>query len=193
MQKQALPASYPALWGGDGGGGCAVVPIHCYLMTEYMNGTAPHGERPGRQMRQTERRWRVLLVEDSPQDVFFFEHAIKKVSLHAELKVCRDGDETQQYLSEILETGLLPDLVLLDLNLPRVSGREVLAWIREQAALRTVPVLVLTTSDDPNDVQEVYRLGGNCFIPKPAGMRDFIHVLRGIQQFWFGLARIPTT
>lgn len=143
--------------------------------------------------RKTDRPRKILLVEDNSQDIFFFQHALRKVSLRADLVVCRDGDETQKLLEERMEAGRLGiDLVLLDLNLPRVHGLEVLRWIRQHDMLRTIPVLVMTTSDDPQVIDEVYRSGGNCFIHKPAGMREFIQVLDGIDQFWFGTARIPS-
>jgi CheY-like chemotaxis protein len=138
----------------------------------------------------------ILLVEDNPADVKITQRALRESNLGVELIVLRDGQEALDYL---LRTGphatdpdwRSPDLILLDLNLPRVSGQEVLARIRSQEALNTVPVIVLTTSRREQDVQAVYAAGANTYMEKPQDFARFVQVLQTIQLYWLEMALLP--
>jgi CheY-like chemotaxis protein len=138
----------------------------------------------------------ILLVEDNPADVKITERALHACNLPVELIVVRDGQEAVEYL---LRQGTHaadaawrnPALVLLDLNLPRLTGREVLERIRSTPELRTVPVVVLTTSRRREDVQAVYAAGANTFIEKPPDFGRFMEVLRTIHRYWLDMALLP--
>ena len=138
----------------------------------------------------------ILLVEDNPADVKITQRALRDSSFPVELRVVRDGEEAVDYL---LRQGTYaqrdnwrsPDLILLDLNLPRLTGREVLQRIRATPALRTVPVVVLTTSRRLEDVQQMYEAGANTYIEKPQDFTRFVQVLQTIQSYWLDTALLP--
>jgi CheY-like chemotaxis protein len=138
----------------------------------------------------------ILLVEDNPADVKITQRALRESNLDVELIVLRDGQEALDYL---LRNGSYatdpawrsPDLILLDLNLPRVSGQEVIARIRAQEALLTVPVIVLTTSRREQDVKAVYAAGANTYIEKPQDFARFVQVLETIRLYWLEMALLP--
>jgi CheY-like chemotaxis protein len=138
----------------------------------------------------------ILLVEDNPADILITQRALRESDLAVELIVLRDGQEAVDYL---LRRGpyaedpawRVPDLILLDLNLPRVSGQGVLTRIRTEAALSTVPVIVLTTSSRQEDVQAVYAAGANTYIEKPQDFARFVQVLQTIQRYWLETALLP--
>lgn len=138
----------------------------------------------------------ILLVEDNPADVKITQRAIKETSLPIDLIVVRDGQEAVDYLlrqGKYADQPLhrLPDLILLDLNLPRLTGHEVLQRIRNTPALRAVPVVVLTTSKRLEDVQEMYAAGANTYIEKPQDFNRFVQVLQTIQRYWLDTALLP--
>ncbi|MBI4423540.1 MAG: response regulator [Elusimicrobia bacterium] len=141
----------------------------------------------------TERAIVVLLVEDDAADVELTREAMKEGKLFVDLKVVEDGIEALQYLRREgpYADAEAPDLVLLDLNLPRKDGRAVLAELRADEALKHLPVVVLTTSDSATDILRSYKLGCNCYITKPVGFQQFIEVVRTIDQFWFTVVRLP--
>ena len=138
----------------------------------------------------------ILLVEDNPADIKITERALRESALAVQLIVARDGQEAMDYLQQNGSSSAdgawrRPDLILLDLNLPRLSGHEVLRKIRSMADFRTVPVIVLTTSRRDEDVQEVYAAGANTYIEKPADFDRFIEVLRTIKRYWLDMALLP--
>ena len=135
----------------------------------------------------------ILLVEDDPDDVELTRRALMEHKLILNLDVVGDGEEAMRYLHRQLPFAdkLLPDLILLDLNLPRMDGREVLALIRADEHLRSLPVVVLTTSSADEDVIKAYNLHANCFITKPVGMKNFSTVVHKIEDFWFSVVRLP--
>lgn len=137
---------------------------------------------------------RILLVEDSPSDVRLIREALKETPVPLQITVAHDGVEATDYLQQA-ESGLVnrPDLVLLDLNLPRKNGREVLAEIKGSPTLRQIPVLIMTSSTSEEDVAEAYSLNANCYITKPGDLRDYVHVVRAIEDFWFMTATLPDT
>lgn len=135
----------------------------------------------------------VLLVEDSPGDVRLTQEALKDAKVHVNLHVATDGVEAMAFL---LRQGVhahvpRPDLVLLDLNLPRKDGREVLKEIKDSTTLGTIPVVILTTSSSQEDVINSYRLRANCYITKPVSLEGFIKVVRSIDDFWLSVVRLP--
>src|ERR1700761_2844886 len=134
----------------------------------------------------------ILLIEDSPSDVRLVREALKETPIPVEMTVVRDGVEAMDYLHQA-EQGTIsrPDLVLLDLNLPRKNGREVLAEVKGSPALRQIPVVVMTSSRSEEDVQEAYELNANCYITKPADLSEYVKVVRSIEDFWFATATLP--
>lgn len=135
----------------------------------------------------------ILLVEDNPGDVRLTQEAFKEAKLRNALHVCTDGEQALAYLrGEGEHAGAKrPDLILLDLNLPKVDGREVLQAIKADPSLRRIPVVVLTTSSADEDVLRVYELAGNCYITKPVDFENFINVIRSIEDFWLTVVRLP--
>lgn len=148
-----------------------------------------------RQMRHSEhgRPAEILLVEDNPGDVRLVEEALLEYKVHNNLTVARDGVEALAFLRREGEFAGVPrpDLILLDLNLPRMSGQEVLAEIKHDGRLRTIPVVVLTTSDAGEDIERAYDLQVNCYITKPVDLDEFLKVVQAIESFWFQVVVLP--
>ncbi len=136
----------------------------------------------------------ILLVEDNPGDVRLTIEALKEGKVRNNLSVATDGEEALEFLHRRGEHARAPrpDLVLLDLNLPRRHGREVLAEIKATEALRRIPVVVLTTSKDEADILKSYDLHANCYISKPVDLDQFIRVVKSIDNFWLTVVRLPT-
>jgi two-component system, chemotaxis family, response regulator Rcp1 len=136
----------------------------------------------------------ILLVEDSPGDVRLTVEVLKQAKVHNELHVSSDGLEALTYLQETARDPKAnrPDLILLDLNLPRMDGRELLANIKNDAELRQIPVVVLTTSKAEEDVLRAYDLHANCYITKPVDLDGFVKVVEAIENFWFTIVKLPT-
>jgi chemotaxis family two-component system response regulator Rcp1 len=135
----------------------------------------------------------ILLVEDSPSDVLLTKEALRDARIANELSVARDGEEAIAYLrqqGDFADTPR-PDIVILDLNLPRKDGREVLREIKGDESLRRIPVLVLTTSASDRDVGECYDSHANCFLTKPIDFEEFIDVVRSMEHFWISVVRLP--
>ena len=135
----------------------------------------------------------ILLVEDNPGDVRLTQEALGEAKVRNNLAVARDGVEALSYLRREapFEEASRPDLVLLDLNLPRKDGREVLAEIKADPALRRLPVVVLTTSAAEKDVLESYNLHANCYITKPVDLDQFVGIVSSIEDFWLTIVKLP--
>ena len=135
----------------------------------------------------------ILLVEDSPGDVRLTEEALKQGKVRNRLHVVEDGVEAMDFLRREGKHShaVRPDLILLDLNLPRKSGLEVLAEIKGDKDLRRIPVVVLTISKAEQDVIDTYNLNGNCYITKPVGLEGFNDVVRAITDFWLTIVTLP--
>lgn len=136
---------------------------------------------------------RVLLVDDNPGDADLTRETLEASKMHLDIAVVTDGIEALAYLRRQapFEGARLPDLILLDLNLPRLGGREVLAEIKSDRALQAIPVVVLSSSDAEQDVLKSYQLGANCYVTKPVGLEAFQSIVRSIESFWFTVVKLP--
>ena len=141
-----------------------------------------------------QREIEILLVEDNPGDARLTLEALKEAKVHNRLQHVRDGVEALAYLRREapFTQAIRPDLILLDLNLPRKDGREVLAEIKTDPQFRRIPVVILTTSQAEEDVLRAYNLNANCFISKPVDLNQFIRVVRCIEDFWLTIVKLPT-
>ncbi|MGN6666495.1 MAG: response regulator [Trinickia sp.] len=137
----------------------------------------------------------ILLVEDSPTDVMLTREAMEQYKVLNPLHIVEDGVEAMDYLKGrgkyAGQSVHYPGLIILDLNLPRMSGREVLYELKHDPQLRNIPVVVLTTSKSEEDVMKSYCLHANCYITKPVDFAKFIEVVRSISDFWFGVVTLP--
>jgi chemotaxis family two-component system response regulator Rcp1 len=135
----------------------------------------------------------VLLVEDSPGDVRLTREAFKDAKVHINLHVASDGAEAMVFLKREGKYANVPrpDLILLDLNLPKKDGREVLEEIKENPTLKTIPVVILTTSSSEADILRSYQLHANCYITKPVGLEGFLTVVKSIDSFWLSVVKLP--
>lgn len=140
------------------------------------------------------RRCEVLLVEDNPGDVVLLREAFKEARLDVDLCVASDGEQAIRLLrhGSPFETAARPDLILLDWNLPKRSGWEVLAEVKNDDQLCDIPVIVLTSSSDSRDVRQAYKAHANCFLTKPVDVNAFFDLVRCLDQFWFTLAQLPS-
>ena len=136
----------------------------------------------------------ILLVEDNPGDARLTQEALREGKIRNNLHHARDGVEALAFLRRQGEYAKapIPDLVLLDLNLPRKDGREVLAEMKQDPQLRLIPVVVLTTSEAENDIVRSYELHANCYITKPVGLEQFIAIVREIESFWLAVVTLPS-
>ncbi len=137
----------------------------------------------------------ILLVEDNPGDVRLTQEALKEGNVLNNLNVIMDGAEAINYLfreGEKYADAKRPDLILLDLNLPKKDGREVLDKIKKDPQLKRIPVVVLTTSNAETDIIRAYDLYANCYITKPVDFNRFIEVIKSIEQFWLTIVRLPS-
>jgi two-component system, chemotaxis family, response regulator Rcp1 len=136
----------------------------------------------------------ILLVEDSPADVLITREAFAEFRVLNTLHVVEDGVEAIAFLKQAgkYASAPRPDLILLDLNLPRKNGREVLAEIKADPGFKTIPVVVLTTSYSEQDVLQAYDQHANCYIVKPVGFDNFVEAMKSIRQFWFSVVTLPS-
>jgi chemotaxis family two-component system response regulator Rcp1 len=135
----------------------------------------------------------VLLVEDSPGDVRLTQEAFREANRAIRLHVASDGVEAMAFLTNkgIHADAPRPDLILLDLNLPKMDGREVLAHIKEDASLKLIPTVILTTSDAEADIVKSYQLQANCYLSKPVQLDEFESLVRSINDFWLTRVKLP--
>jgi chemotaxis family two-component system response regulator Rcp1 len=143
--------------------------------------------------RETGRPVEILLVEDNPGDVRLTKETLQDSRLLNRMCVVSDGVEAMAFLRRegSYAAAARPDLILLDLNLPRMDGREVLAEIKADEELRRIPVIVLTTSSAEKDILKTYDLHANCYITKPVNLDQFTSVVRAIEAFWFTIVTLP--
>lgn len=137
---------------------------------------------------------KILLVEDNPDDVRLTKYALEKEGLESILFLAKDGDEAERFLKQAQTTSNseeVPELIILDLNLPKKDGFAVLKTVRATPALQSIPVIVLTTSGSELDIQKSYENHANCFIQKPSDLNDFLLVMRSIKLFWTQTVKLP--
>jgi CheY-like chemotaxis protein len=140
-----------------------------------------------------QRPFEILLAEDNPGDVRLTREALRDTSISHRLHVVPDGVEAMDFLHrEGVHAGApLPDLILLDLNMPRMDGRRVLALLKADAGLRRIPVVVLSSSQNEADIQSAYALQANCYVTKPTDFEQFLKVVKEIEEFWAVTAVLP--
>lgn len=136
----------------------------------------------------------ILLVEDSPADVLIAREALTEAKLINTIHVAEDGVEAMDFLYKRgkFASAPTPDLILLDLNLPRKNGREVLAEIKADENFKRIPVVVLTTSNAEEDILKSYNLYANCYVVKPVEFENFVKAVQSIQHFWFSVVTLPS-
>jgi two-component system, chemotaxis family, response regulator Rcp1 len=135
---------------------------------------------------------KVLMVEDSPSDVRLMREALRDSTLAVQIAVAKDGVEAVDYLQGCKTQPVQwPDLVVLDLNLPKMSGREVLAIVKSDPVLKKIPVLIMTSSHDERDIFAAYNLNANCYIRKPYDLNEYERVVKAIEAFWFLTVTLP--
>jgi CheY-like chemotaxis protein len=142
------------------------------------------------------RQLTVLLVEDNPRDVRLTQRAFQQAGLPHDLRVVRDGDEALAYLHregayKDTETAPRPDVILLDLNLPRMGGHELLREVKQDSRFKQVPIIVLTTSERPDDVRLAYDAGANAYLLKPVEFNRFTEVIGQLGKFWLEIVELP--
>jgi CheY-like chemotaxis protein len=135
----------------------------------------------------------ILLIEDNPGDVRLTVEALKESKIINNLNVVDDGIEALSYLQKegIYKDKPRPDLIILDLNLPKKDGREVLGEIKSEDSLKQIPIVILTTSEAEEDIIKSYELHANCYITKPVNMEQFIKVVKSVGDFWFSIVKLP--
>ena len=144
-------------------------------------------------MNDTTPAFHVLLVEDNPGDILLTQEALEDSDFDKKLYIARDGEEALRFLRKEEDFGNVPtpDIILLDLNMPRMDGRELLEIIKKDDQLKVIPVIVLTTSDAEQDILESYSRHANCFITKPVDFTRFTQIVRVIEQYWFQVTKLP--
>lgn len=135
----------------------------------------------------------ILLVEDNPADVRLTIEALKSSKIKNEINVVEDGEEAMEYLRKKgrYAGASTPDLILLDLNLPKKDGREVLKEIKEDNELKKIPVVILTSSEAEDDIAKAYQHHANCYISKPVDFKQFLKMVHIIQDFWLTIVKLP--
>ncbi len=135
----------------------------------------------------------ILLIEDSPGDIRLTKEALKESKISNNLHVVTDGEEAMAFLRKEgkFSEKPRPDLILLDLNIPKKNGREVLAEIKQDKQLKRIPVVILTISELEEDILKTYNLHANCFITKPVDLEQFLKVVKSIENFWFTIVTLP--
>jgi CheY-like chemotaxis protein len=136
---------------------------------------------------------RILLVDDSPGDIKLFQEAVREAGLKFDILTARDGLEALNVLHRERQAAepRLPDLVILDLNMPKLAGQEILARIKEDSLLKWIPVIVFSNSSAPTDVAVAYQFHANVYVRKPSGLDELVDTLRKLSDFWFGTAVLP--
>jgi len=135
----------------------------------------------------------ILLIEDNPADIDLTKEAFEECKFTNNLHIVSDGENALAFLRK--ESNFRdkprPDLILLDLNLPKIDGREILEEIKNDDKLKQIPVVILTTSESKEDITEMYKLHANCYITKPVDINQFIKVVQSIGDFWFSIVKLP--
>jgi len=133
------------------------------------------------------------MIEDDPADVLLTRKAMERSRIRIDLHVAEDAEAGLEFLRspEKRNGAAVPDIILLDLNLPRMSGQEFLTELRADPALKAIPLVVLTTSEVEADIVKLYELGANCYVSKPVGLEEFYEIIEKLEDFWFSVVRLP--
>ena len=136
----------------------------------------------------------ILLVEDNEGDIYLTAEAFKEGKFSNKLSVVKNGEEALQYLlkEDPFHEAITPDLILLDINLPKIDGKEVLRIIKNNSTLKSIPVVILTTSSAEKDIIDSYNGHANCYIVKPVKLESFISVVNSIESFWISIVTLPS-
>ncbi len=135
----------------------------------------------------------ILLIEDNPGDILLTLEAFKECGQKHNISSVKDGVEALKYLQKenTYSNSVTPDIILLDLNLPKKDGRQVLEEIKKDEKLKKIPVIILSTSKNENDIIKSYELNANCYIAKPVELEHFINIISEIEKFWFNTVKLP--
>ena len=144
-------------------------------------------------MKNTEEPIHILIVEDNPGDARLAVEALTERGITNNISIVKDGVEAISFLRKEndFKESKRPDLILLDLNLPKMNGKDVLAVIKQDAELKRIPVIILTTSEAEQDISSTYELQANCYITKPVGFDKFIDVIQSVENFWLSVVKLP--
>ncbi|GAB2635336.1 response regulator [Belliella aquatica] len=137
----------------------------------------------------------ILLVEDNEGDILLTLEALEEAKMKNTISVVKDGEKAIQYVEKLenFKNELYPDLIILDVNLPKLNGHEVLKYLKNSEKHKHIPVIMLTTSSSPRDINESYKNHVNCFITKPIDVEDFINAVISIENFWINIVKLPTS
>lgn len=135
----------------------------------------------------------ILLVEDNEGDIRLTIEAFKEAKIRNNIRVVRDGEEALAYLHKqgVYENAPAPDIILLDINLPKIDGKEVLSTMKRDPILKKIPVIMLTTSSADSDVEDSYANHANCYVIKPVDLNKFMDVIRSIEEYWVSIVKLP--
>lgn len=138
---------------------------------------------------------RILLVEDNEGDIVLTMEALREAKIRNNIDVVRDGEAALQFLKKegIYAEAITPDIIFLDINLPKIDGTEILSIIKNDELLKVIPVIMLTTSDAERDIMKSYYNHANCYITKPVGLENFMEVIQTIKNFWISIVKLPKT
>lgn len=137
--------------------------------------------------------YQILLVEDNEGDMILTMEALEGLNHQHVISRVKDGEQAIQFLKKegLFEQVMMPDLILLDINLPRLDGKEVLAFIKQSNIFRKIPVIILSTSNSERDIQDCYEYGANCYVVKPSDLDGYVRVIHAIESFWLNIANLP--
>lgn len=137
--------------------------------------------------------YQILLVEDNEGDMILTMEALEALTHQHIIFRVKDGEQAIHFLKKdgVFQNAKLPDLILLDINLPRLDGKEVLTFIKQSNGLKKIPVIILSSSNSDSDVQECYEKGANCYVVKPSDLNGYVQVIHAIESFWLNIANLP--
>lgn len=137
--------------------------------------------------------FQILLVEDNEGDMILTMEALERLQHQHVISRVKDGEQAIQFLKKegLFEHAVMPDLILLDINLPRLDGKEVLSFIKQSKDFEKIPVIILSTSNSQRDIEECYQVGANCYVVKPSDLEGYVQVIHAIEHFWLNVAHLP--
>ena len=136
-------------------------------------------------------RINILLIEDNEGDIILTQESLSESKIKNKVFIVKDGDEALKFLQTVKDPSALPDIIIMDWNLPKIHGKEVLLTIKNDPKLKTIPVLVFTTTPSKSEILDVYDSRANCCISKPSNFTDYVNVIKTIEDFWMNRVRLP--